>query len=533
MQLRALLKVLLKENFSLKRLFGFELRGNRGKTILISIAILYGIGALLLSFGVMFFDLGATLFPLGQIDTLLGFIYVYAIAMTAIMSLLRANVYLFQYRDYHILAPLPLKPTTVMIGKLIVMLLVMYIPTIFITLPIAFSYFYHVGVQFLPLVYYIIGLLFVPLLPITIVSFVSLLIARVSARMRHKNIITILLSLALMLAYIIFSITSVGDPETNPLLGQVGAISDLAAYYWPLAWFVKSVSTSSIVSLLLLVASHTIVFGLFILAVSRMAIKTNQLAQVTTVFQKGGAYKVISQGAFKTLVIKEFRKFIQTPMYALNSGIGLVFLLIFSLLSLFYKSGIAQMLPMLGEAGMPPSLLLMIFVGFCVAMTYTPAISLSLEGKNIWVIKSLPIEALAIVGAKIVFNLLLVVPTAMLGLLMLGFALEMNYLTLLALLGWSISFGVLTSLFGAMLNLLFPKINFSNEIEVIKQSIASLFAVFGGFLIIAINAVPLAFLTPILGEPLSIVLVMVACLLLGMLIYLFIKQNAAKFIRRI
>jgi ABC-2 type transport system permease protein len=103
----------------------------------------------------------------------------------------------------------------------------------------------------------------------------------------------------------------------------------------------------------------------------------------------------------------------------------------------------------------------------------------------------------------------------------------------LALLGWSISFGVLTSLFGAMLNLLFPKLNFSNEIEVIKQSIASLFAVFGGFLIIAINAVPLAFLTPILGEPLSIVLVMVACLLLGMLIYLFIKQNAAKFIRRI
>ena len=533
MQLTALVKVLIKENFSLKRLFGFELKGNRGKTILISLAIIYGIGAIWLSLGIMFFDLGAVLQPFGQLDALISFAYVYAFAMVAIMTLLRTNAYLFQYKDYQILAPLPLKPATVMFAKLIVMMLILYVTTLFITLPIVFCYFYYQGLALLPILFFIIGFLLIPLLPIAFISFLSLLVSLISSKLRFKNLLTILLSVGLIVAYVIFSIRTASNPEDNPLLGQVGAIQGIAVYYWPMAWFGDAVANGSLTSLLWLLLSHVGVFVIFIFVVARLAVKTNQIAQVTTIYRKGGPYKVISQGTFKTLIIKEFRKFFQTPMYALNSGIGLVFLIILSMGALFYKEGIGQLMPELTQAGLSPSLGIVVIVGFCIAMTYTPAISLSLEGKNIWIIKSLPLAATKIVVSKIAFNLLLVLPVSVLALILFNVAFGFNWLLTLVLIIWGVAFGVLTSLFGAMLNLLFPKINFSNEIEVIKQSVASLFAVFGGFALIAANAVPLVFLAPMFGEVLTILILISGCLLLSGLIYLFIHKKAEHYLRRI
>jgi hypothetical protein len=83
MKVAALLRVLIKENLSVKRLFGFDPRENKGKTIGIGIAIVYGLGAILFSTGFMFFDLATSLSAVGQTSILLNFIYVYVFALTS------------------------------------------------------------------------------------------------------------------------------------------------------------------------------------------------------------------------------------------------------------------------------------------------------------------------------------------------------------------------------------------------------------------------------------------------------------------
>jgi hypothetical protein len=102
-----------------------------------------------------------------------------------------------------------------------------------------------------------------------------------------------------------------------------------------LAWFVNSVHDQAWLDFLFLTLSHVGVFALFWVLVSKLAVKNQPTRSGRGHQKKKGNgtkpdYQVVRQHVFKTLVIKEWRKFISSPMYAMNSGIGLVMMLIFA-----------------------------------------------------------------------------------------------------------------------------------------------------------------------------------------------------------
>jgi ABC-2 type transport system permease protein len=329
------------------------------------------------------------------------------------------------------------------------------------------------------------------------------------------------------------TLTSVGDVDSNPLLGQADTLRGLALFYWPMGWFSNAIANHSVLDIVYLSVSHIILFVGFLLLVSKVAIKTNQLAQVTVSGKSKQQYRVVSQTSFVTLIKKEARKFLASPLYALNSGIGIVIMLLFAIIGLFSKEAIGSFLPLLEGEGMSPSLIIIIFIGFCIAMTYTPAISLSLEGKNIWIIKSLPLRANTMMWAKITFNLLLGVPAGLVALILFGISLSVSPFELGALLLFVPSLGFLISTSDAIINLLFPKIEFSNEAEVIKQSVAALFAIFGGFAIIAINGFGFYFLATLIHPALAILAITLFNALLGFMCLLWINRFSERYLKQI
>ena len=527
-----LFKILAKENLSLKRLFGFNPKENKVKTILIALAIVYALGAVFFSIGYMFFDLGGVLLTIDRLDVLLGFIYIYAVGMSGLLILLRANGYLFQYKDYSILGPLPIKPALIMSVKMTIMLIVLYLPSFIVTLPILVVYFYYAGFSLVSLLIYIVSFIIIPLVPVSIVSFLSYLIARLTARMQHKNIANIIIMVTVVIGYMIYSFTSVGDGSNNPLMGQVDTITSISAVFWPMAWFANAIHSQNWLDLAFLVSSHLIVFAAFVFIVGRLAIKTNQLGNVIVTGKNNPHYRVIEQGVFKTLIIKEFRKFISVPLYAMNSGIGIILMLLLAIVSLFYQNAVTEVLPMLGSEGFDATIVVIIYIGFCVAMTYTAAISLSLEGKNLWVLKSLPIPSSNIMWAKVGFNFLLAVPASLVAVLLFGISLALSPWDTLLLFVWAISFGLVISVFDGVLNLLFPKLQFGNEVEVIKQSIAALFAVFGGFFFVAANGIGYFFINGLWGSLPALAVIIAFNLTVGGLLALYMQRNAARHIAK-
>jgi ABC-2 type transport system permease protein len=503
-----LVKLFLKENFSLKRIFGFDYKKAKVKGILIGLAIIYGLVVFIGAFGWLFFDLGKILSEIGQTHLILSFLTIYSIGLSIIISFFRASGSLFHYKDYEILSPLPIHPRVVLSAKMTVLLITLYVSSFIFTLPIVFSYFYWNGFSIIGFIAYLIGFIALPLVPVVAMSLFSLGITLITARFRKSKLLSIILMFAFFIALFLWSF-SINESTVNPLTGQIDLFAGISRVYFPITWFTHAIHDGNLIELLYLLLTHVAILGMFVYFIQGVVNHTNQRGLRQNIKKNGKPVKYQEKSVVMVLVQKELKKFFSIPLYAVNSGLGPVILVVLSIGSLFYRTQIEGFLSNMIGTGLQIELLLLILIGFSVAMTYTPAISLSLEGKNFWIVKSLPIPAHTIMISKVLFNLFLIIPIAVMSILLFGFSIQIIWYNQLLLMMLIILFGILISLMDSVVNLYMPKFDFVNEVEVIKQSAGALVGIFGGFGLMAINGVVYYFTVDWISFPLQLVILSV------------------------
>jgi len=523
----SLMKVFFKENLSLKRILGTNVKTSKIKAILISIAIIYGFGVILLGFGYLFFDFGKVLNELESIDTLLDFIFIYSTFLTMFFVLFRANGYLFNYKDFDLLQPLPIKTSSIIWAKLTVMMTFIYITVFLIISPIAFSYFYHGGFDFIKLIILIIGMLVIPFLPLSIFSFVSLLIYRFARYFKYGRALNIILMFIFFLGIMYLSM-SINFGDTNPLLGQMGFLGSLTENFIFASWFNQAIHEANFLKLLAVIAFNiTLLIG-FVYIVEKMVIKTNQLS--TSKVKSNNKKEVVSkkQNIVISIFKKEIKKFFSVTIYVFNSGFGPVMLAIGGIAILIFKEDILGFLNIFAAEGivLPVEAMILVVLGFIISTVFTSAISLSLEGKNFWILKSLPIKAEQVMFGKMLFNVILTLPLSIFALFMAGIALNFSFINILVMMLYIIVFILLSSSLGSIINLHFPKFNYVNETEVVKQSLGALLGMFGSFTIIIINGVIYYYLNSYLNFTILVLINLLLNTILFIGTYFYIKKRS-------
>lgn len=489
--IRRLIKVFFKENFSLDRIIGTNLRKNRTKAVLLGLLILYAFGVFMFSFGFLFFNLGEMLAEASMTEQLLSFLYTYLAVTSIIFVLVRANGYLFKYKDFQLLESLPLKTSQVLAAKTSVFMIFLQGLLLIVSLPIAFSYFYHAGFDIVGFLLFLVMLPFLPLIFIVVFAFVSLLIARLTAPMRNSNLFNLL---SMLLFFLL--IMGLGILLNISLMQSTGFLSEqrdvivwISDHFYPVMWFMDAIHDGNVLSAIYLLLSHMSVFVLFLYLVQPLVKSTNQKS--LTVRTKTNAKPAKSKQSSITWAIikKEFRKFISVPIYAINAGFGLLLMVVMGVGSFFFKDDLMSLLSGFSSIDFQFEILILLVLGFCLIMLYTPAISLSLEGKNFWIIKSLPLPPLTVMNAKMLFNILLGLPIALFSLTLLCINFGIGVLGFVAMATYLVGLSFATSVMGSITNLYFPKIHYVNETEVVKQSVGGLIGIFGGFGLLAINGV--------------------------------------------
>jgi ABC-2 type transport system permease protein len=81
---------------------------------------------------------------------------------------------------------------------------------------------------------------------------------------------------------------------------------------------------------------------------------------------------------------------------------------------------------------------------------------------------------------------------------------------------------------GSFINLAVPKFEFSNEVEVIKQSIASLLAVFGGFALLVTFGFLYSLLDKVLSSNMSLFLIGIFLYAISIGLYVLLKPTSRK-----
>ena len=108
---------------------------------------------------------------------------------------------------------------------------------------------------------------------------------------------------------------------------------------------------------------------------------------------------------------------------------------------------------------------------------------ISLEGKRLWLAKSLPVSTFEILLSKIMVNVVIVVIPTTLFALIAGIYFNLGLFNIFFIFEFIVLSSLFTGMFGILVNLRFPKFDYDREIVVIKQSLAAFIAVLGSIAI--------------------------------------------------
>lgn len=366
-----------------------------------------------------------------------------------------------------------------------------------------------------------VGAVFSVLIPFIMSVFVLVLsavlgwvVALISGKLKHKNIITVFISLAFIAAY--YYVYAKAYSMLQMLLQNVDKVAEkIKVILYPL-YQMGLAAEGNLLSMVIFTLIVGILFLIvyFVLSRSFISLATSNKGSAKTKY-KSNKLKAKSVGG--ALLFKELRRFSGSANYMLNCGLGILLMPIAALL-LFWKADIIRevlAIPFL-EKYVP--LLAAAAVCMVATMNDMTAPSVSLEGKNIWLVQSYPILSRKVLAAKLKLHLILTVIPAIPLIVAVEWLIKPDLAFAVLIPIAAFLFILLMAAFGLFTNLKMPNLNWTSEIVPIKQSLNVMIALFGGWvIIIALAGLYIlldGFLSPLVYLFAVCILILVFCIIL-------------------
>lgn len=407
-----------------------------------------------------------------------------------VFDILKAGSVIFRKEGYDILCALPLSKGAVVVSRLLKMYMEDLLVTLAVLLPgmVVYAWNVHPGVGFYLMVLLCIGS--IPLIPMAASIFIGALITGISFRMRRKSLVAagLLILTVLGIMYGSSRLSAIEGNIDSEMLKNLSAsmMSLLGKVFPPAVWFGACITRGDILGGVLCAALSLAVFAVVAAGVILCFQKVCQglYSNVAKHNYQMGALKANS--VLSSLCRREFRRYFSSSIYVANTIIGPIMGCVLSGALLVTGTGtLKKLLPLPIDIG---QVLPFLIAGVFCMMT-TTATSISMEGKNWWIVKSLPLSAKNILDAKILMNLLLFLPFYLLSELFLIFALKPGTGELLWLLLIPAAIILFSCVYGITINLHLPLLEWESEVRVVKQSASSMLGSMGGLILAILCAV--------------------------------------------
>lgn len=447
--------------------------------------------------GIVFLILGAVAFffsymtsagyaAIGLVDLLPAMVLLVFSIITLVFTLIYSSGTLFGFKDYDMIMSLPVPKASVIISRLLTVYLGNLVFGGLVLLPAMAVY---MNVSGAPAVLWLSALLIwllAPLLPMIFSMTIGVVITGISVRFRHKNLVVTVLSLGATIGTMVlsFSMQTMDMDLLSDLSLQLGnAIGHL---YPPAALVTAALSERNVLALLEFALLSITAAALFVFLLSNVYTKINSalfIQHTRTVYR---VTPLSTATAGKALYRRELKLLTSYPVYLLNTCIGSV-MMVGSILFLkfFGSKQLSDMLQIPGLQGMLQHMA-PFFPALFVSMSSTTAASLNMEGKNRWIISSLPVSAKAIFDSKIMVNLTVLLPATLFSSLLLSITIPLSFVSVLMVFLTPAVYAVFIAVAGLSVNLRFLKYDWKSPQEAVKQSMSVVITMLIGFAAIAV-----------------------------------------------
>lgn len=398
--------------------------------------------------------------------------------------------------DLSILLALPLESREILLAKLGVVLTGQYLANAIMLGPIWLKYGLLAKVGWSYLFSAVLVFMLLPIIPLVIASLFAVLLMRFVNLSRHKDKLTLiggLLMLVIVFGFQIWVYLRVGDdPEMllTTILSQSDGLVRIASRVFPTAlWAAQTMAYPHLgqgwLNLAYLAGVSVLGLGILYLVGEKVFIQSLLLGLEG---DRGGKAKKISLSGLKTrstlwaLALTEIKLFIRNPGYALNGLIGYILFPFFAVLPLFTKSMPQNPFDFLAGRNFPSVLILggiAIFFFFMTAISGVSATTFSREGKLLWLMRSLPCSIHKVMAGRVLAAQLINTIGCLVGVAALSLVFRWPLAAILGGIALGIPLAVALSYLLTLLDLWRPMLDWVNPIKAVKSNLNVLIGLFG------------------------------------------------------
>ncbi|MBP7174707.1 MAG: hypothetical protein KBA53_00620 [Thermoclostridium sp.] len=441
---------------------------------------------------------------MGLTELIPGIALMLSSLMTLFFTMFKTNGELFGFKDYDRVMSLPIPVRTVINSRFINMYLWNTFFALIVMVPMGIIYAIFAKPTLIFYLLWFIGLFLSCLIPTTIAAVFGAVITAISSKSRYASAIATTLSIVFVIAVMVLP-TLAGAGATGPgqlFDAETGNINEEAfsalapmlsdtinRIYPPAMLFTKAVINGNILSFMLFTGISVGWYALFILVLS---MNYKQINTALTTHRSRADYKLetLQQGSMRFALYKK------TILRILKSTICATNLLIGCVLAVLLAAAMLIVGPEKVIQGMEIPGLMDIagnaagyIIAAIVVMTNTAVVSLALEGKNIWLIKSLPIPPKTLYDSYLMTNLTFTVPTSLVCSLLFSISLKTGFIGTVLMFLTPLCFSLFTATAGIFIGNRMAYYNWQDVTQLVKGSLMSMLGMLGGTLLVVVCGV--------------------------------------------
>jgi len=445
-----------------------EIREPRNKKKSSIVIASFGIITLAIFFCVYNIMTAKILVQVGQQELIPAYMVAVSSFSILFLTIFYSNGILFGSRDIETLLSLPLKSSDIISSKFMFMYLLNFLIGFIFMLPGGIVWVLNGSLNILQIILYFTSIIFAPLIPMCIATCMGIVIVVASSFFKRKNVISLIFSFAMLgiIGYFALSALQSGDESSIgvTLAKQITGLYPISrlfmSYYnFPMYYGMGFYIVLSIVVFYLFAKIASLKYGIL----NTLANTKSRYANCKVSYER--------KSVFFALYQKELGRFLSSYMAVLNAGLGVILLCVFSICFLFNSVGQIGNSAGIENINEYLSNLAPVFISSMLSLSCPAASSMSLEGKNIWILKSSPVEVKMILNAKIAVNLTLHLIGYMISVSVFMLKLDMNPIQVMNLVIVPICYSLFITVIGIALNKKYPNYDWDSEMIVVKQSL--------------------------------------------------------------
>ena len=402
---------------------------------------------------------------------------VVSVALGTFGSVFSTYSTLYMAKDNELLLSMPIPPSKILITRM----------SLVYGLGLLYS-----GVVWLPAIVYswiftspsapsvIFGLLLLPVIALFVTVLTCVLgwvVALIASHVKKKSFLTVVLSLVFFGLYYFVCFRMSDFMET--LVTNSGAVSQGMKTWGNFFYQLGRAADGGIVPMLLFTGITLALFALCFYVLSRSF--THIVTKTPTVGKSAVKATVSKAQDVKSALFKrELKRFTASATYMLNCGLQIAILPILTVIAVIKRDALQEILTAFSSMipEITPLLPLIVLAVVCLILAIgvisTP--SISLEGKHLWILRSMPVTGKEVLEAKLRLHVALNIGPAVLAVVVLGWCVAIDWQTIVFMAVFVWMYVWLTGEIGLILGLKRPNFNWTMETMPIKQSMNVMFS---------------------------------------------------------